>query len=98
MPRLAGLLTAWAKGVLILFFSKHMLDKYILKVKIHPMSSSGFHGICKITVMIVPWSQRLSLILYWQILRRESLLKFFLLARSADSCLPSKAIISMVKL
>ena len=33
----------------------------------------------------IPWSQRLSFILYWQILRRESLLKFFLLARSAES-------------
>ena len=26
----------------------------------------------------VPWSQRLSFILYWQILRRESLLNFFI--------------------
>ena len=36
---------------------------------------------------LLPWSQRLSFILYWQILRRESLLKFFffLLARSAES-------------
>ena len=59
MPRLAGLLTVWAKGVFILFFSKHMLDKYILKVKIHPMRSSGFHGICKITVMIAAFLARL---------------------------------------
>ena len=28
----------------------------------------------------IPWSQRLSFILYWQILRRESLLNFFLSA------------------
>ena len=28
-------------------------------------------------VAFIPWSQRLSFILYWQILRRESLLKFF---------------------
>ena len=33
----------------------------------------------------VTWSQRLSFILYWQILGRESLLIFFLLARSAES-------------
>ena len=33
----------------------------------------------------LPWSQRLPFILYWQILRRESLLTFFLLARSAES-------------
>ena len=33
----------------------------------------------------LPWSQRLSFILYWQILRRELLLLFFLLARSAES-------------
>ena len=32
---------------------------------------------------MLPWSQRLSFILDWQILRRESLLIFFLLARSA---------------
>ena len=33
----------------------------------------------------LPWSQRLSFILYWQILRRAPLLLFFLLARSAES-------------
>ena len=35
----------------------------------------------------LPWSQRLSFILYWQILRCESLLNFFLLARSAKRVL-----------
>ena len=29
-----------------------MLDKCILKVKRHPLRSSGFHGICRIKVMI----------------------------------------------
>ena len=29
-----------------------MLDKYILKVKIHPMRSPGFHGIGRIKVMM----------------------------------------------
>ena len=29
-----------------------MLDKYILKVKIHPIKSSLFHGICKVLVMM----------------------------------------------
>ena len=29
----------------------------------------------------LPWSQRLSFILYWQILRRESLLKFFFIGK-----------------
>ena len=33
----------------------------------------------------VPWSQRLSFILYWQILRREPLLLFFLSSVSAES-------------
>ena len=38
-----------------------------------------------LAAVFLPWSQRLSFILYWQILRRELLLKFFLLARSAES-------------
>ena len=38
-----------------------------------------------VTRFSVPWCQRLSFILYWQIVRRESLLKLFLLARSAES-------------
>ena len=29
-----------------------MLDKYIVKVKLHPVRSSGFHGICKIKVIM----------------------------------------------
>ena len=45
----------------------------------------------------IPWSQRLSFILYWQILRRESLLNFFLLARSADSRLGASTQISKWK-
>ena len=28
-----------------------MCNKYTLKVKLHPMRSSGFHGICKIKVI-----------------------------------------------
>ena len=39
--------------------------------------------------VIVPWSQRLSFILYWQILRRESLL-IFLPARRFDQIANSR--------
>ena len=52
VPRLAGLPTPCVKEVFILFFSKHiaffMPDKCILKLKIHPMTSSLFHGIYRI--------------------------------------------------
>ena len=34
---------------------------------------------------IIPWSQRLSFILYWQIVRHEPLLLFFLSSVSAES-------------
>ena len=37
------------------------------------------------TCHILPWSQRLSFILYWQIFRREPLLLFFLSSVSAES-------------
>ena len=33
------------------------------------------------TFQLLPWSQRLSFILYWQILRRESLLEFFFIGK-----------------
>ena len=48
-------------------------------------SNSDSNSIVSKIYRSLPWSQRLSFIFYWQILRRESLLKFFLLARSADS-------------
>ena len=47
---------AMSKGnfQIILFKTRRffMPDKYILKVKIHPSRSSGFHGICRIKVML----------------------------------------------
>ena len=47
---------AVGKGSFHIFLLKaqrfFMLDKNILKVKIHPMRSSGFHGICRIKVMV----------------------------------------------
>ena len=43
---------AMSKGSFHVIFFKtqrfSMLDKCILKIKIHPMTSSGFHGICRI--------------------------------------------------
>ena len=48
-------------------------------------SNSDSNSIVSKIYRSLPWFQRLSFIFYWQILRRESLLKFFLLARSADS-------------
>ena len=40
----------WMPGTLLQRF--FMLDKFILKIKIHLMTTSRFHGICGIKVMM----------------------------------------------
>ena len=57
VPKLASLPTPWVKGSFHIFLFKtqrfFMLDNRFLKVKPHPMRSSGFHGICRIKVIMV---------------------------------------------
>ena len=53
VPKLGGLPKPWVKEVFmlsILFKTQRffVLDKYIRKVKLHPMRSSLFYGICRI--------------------------------------------------
>ena len=58
VPTIAGLPTLWDAGKgnfhIILFKTQRffMPDKCFQKIKIHPMRSSGSHGICRIKVMM----------------------------------------------
>ena len=72
VSKLAGLPAPWVKEVFIVIFSKHMLEKCILKIKIHPMRSSGFHGICRINVMMAAFLATLYSIVKLQAKRKQN--------------------------